>query len=115
MVFFGLMVFIYSVIWCNIRSFGFLFIRSSGFGLRTQLVYEGCAAPHILKLEWAGFEPMTSKILHSLKSYFLTFLSAFTCPQNGQFAVGKCGNHYWNCFDNVPTLNVSLFKKETEY
>ena len=57
-----------SIIW-------FLFIRSSGFGIRTQLVYEGCAAPHILKLEWAGFEPMTSKILHSFLHFFQLLLA----------------------------------------
>ena len=35
----------------------------------------------------------------------------YTCPGNGQFAVGKCGNHYWNCFDGVATLNVSFLTK----
>ena len=35
---FSLRFSIYSVVWCNIGFFGFLFFRSSGFGLMDQLV-----------------------------------------------------------------------------
>ena len=84
MVFFDGTVFKFSVIWSNIRSQCFLFVRSSGFGLRTCSTWRFQRNPvgETLKVNFSGWDSQSSYLfiqflMVSKKSNWAVFLFVY--------------------------------------